>query len=277
MPNNTETYWDADGESLHTYARSIETLGGMGPPPLRGENIVIPLSPGAVYVPKTPDQNTLHLAMWLRGVDPEAGSGVTQSSRALFQQNYNDLIRLLWKPGRQVELTKRFYDVGSSSPVAASAMVEYKGGLEPTMIGRSAGKCLVDLGVPGAYFYAVNPLTVPVVNGDNIISVPGNAPTLNVRIVINGSRTNTRVLNKNNGIQFTYPTAVLAGEYVDIYPQTFEARHKPASAVEYDVSTRIIHSGAPQWFQLEPGDNIVNISSDSGIGVVALEIRGAWV
>lgn len=276
MPNNTETYWEADGQSLHTYARSIETIGGMGPPPLRGDNIVIPLSPGARYVPKTPDQNIFHLAMWLRGVAQDAGSGVTAATKAQFQKNYNDLIRLLWKPGKQIKLTKRFYDGTSSSPIAASAMVEYAGGLEPTMIGRSAGKCLVDLQAADPYFYADTLLTTPLVNGDNTVIIPGNAPTLNVKVRINGSRTNTRVLNKTNGIQFTYPTPVISGEYVDVFPQTFEARHKPASAVEYDASTRIIHAGAPQWLQLEPGSNVINIASDSGIGVITLEVRGAW-
>src|SRR5688572_22025127 len=108
MVNNTETYWEADGTSLHTFAWSIETLSGLGPPPLRGEDVTIPYSPGQQHVPKTFDSNKLTLAIQLRGVNPNAGSGVTAASRRQIMNNWNDLVRLLWTPGRQLALTKRF-------------------------------------------------------------------------------------------------------------------------------------------------------------------------
>lgn len=277
MANNTDTYWEADGQSLHTFARSIETMGGMSPPPLRGENIVVPLSPGARHLQKVIDQNTITLAMWVRGVPQDAGQGASRPTKAQFQSNWNDLLRLLWRTDRQVKLTKRFYDRGSVNPIAASALVEYAGQLAPTMIGRNAAKCAVDLRIAEGLFYADTPLNTPLVNGDNTIVVPGNAPTLNFFIRINGARTNTRILNKTNGMQFTYPQAILANEYLHVTPRDYGAQHKPASSPEYDASTRIIWDGGYQWLQLEPGENIINVLSTSGAGVITLEARGAWV
>ncbi|WNO27802.1 minor tail protein [Microbacterium phage Huwbert] len=472
MGNNTDTYWEANGQSLHTFARSIESLSGLGPPPMRGDNEVIPLMPGAQYVPKVADQNILTLGMWARGIKPlvtlrenlnvnpkpttpsgysgpgtasvnadgvtithtsattpyifssfakggavagrvyairakikgvpAAGStatnynirphkrtgnayynptqgaisvpmdgvqrevafywkatvdiseaegfdltmvgngtaaiGSTSSmdevlmedvgteipmingvtippeaffyggstppnssiiyswsglagasssimgvdnvagapSKDQFQTNWNDIIRLLWNNGRQFKLTKRFYD-NSQNPIAASAMAEYSGGLKPTMIGPKAGKFTVDLKLADPFFYADVLQTLTLVNGDNIINVPGNAPTLNVLITINGARTNTRILNKTNNFQFTYPNAVLANEYLRVVNMTYDAFHKPAAAPEYDASTRIIHQGGYQWMQLEPGQNVIHVQSTSGAGTIQLQTRGAWV
>lgn len=276
MPNNTETYWEADGVSLHTYAWSIETIGGNGPPPLRGEDITVPLAVGKVRTTKIVDSNKYSLGMWLRGVDADAGSADSGATRDKYMRRYNDLVRLLWKAGKPIALRKRFYDRAGVDPILATATAEYAGGMEPSMTGRSLGKCIVDFTLADPYFYADVAFTTPLVNGDNTVIVPGNAPTQYLKVRINGSRTNTRVLNKTNGIQFTYPQAILNTEYVDVDPRTYTARHKPAGGSEYDASTRIIHDGSPQWMTLEPGENIINVLSDSGAGVITLEARGAW-
>lgn len=277
MVNNTETFWTAKGESLHTFARSIETLSGLQPPPVRGANEVIPLLPGTRYVEPIVDENTLTLGMWLRGVPQDAGQGVTRATKKQYQQNYNDLIRLLWNAGRQFPLTKRFYDTGSENPIAATAMAQYVGGLAPTMIKNSASRCTVDLKIAGAYFYADVLETIPLVNGDNTITVPGNAPTINIGVRINGARTNTRLLNKTNGVQFSYAPAVLINEYVQIGVMDYSAQHKPVSLAEYDASTQVVHEGAYQWLTLEPGENIIHLQSTAGAGTVQLMYRGAWV
>jgi hypothetical protein len=275
--NNTETYWEADGRSLHTYAHSIETLSNIAIPNFRGENDVVPLTPGATWVEKVPDQNVITLGMWARGVDPDAGGGASQATKRQYQKNYHDLVRMFWNPRRQVALTKRFYDGDGDDPISATALVEYAGGLAPTMIGNNAGKFTVDLRLADPFFYADTLLEVPLVNGDNIIEVPGDAPTLNAMFTINGARTNTRILNKTNEFQFTYPQAVLAGEYVRIEPKTYDAFHKPVNAPEYDASTRVIWQGGYQWMQLEHGTNVIHVQSTSGAGVINLQARGAWV
>lgn len=276
MPNNTDTYWEADGVSLHTYAWSIETIGGMGPPPLRGEDIVVPLAVGRKRTTKIVDSNRITLGMWLRGVDADAGAAVSQATRDKYTRRYNDLIRLLHKSGNPIELRKRFHDGVGAGVISATAIAEYAGGLDPVMHGKNMGKCTVDLNLADPYFYADTLFTTNLVNGDNTITIPGNQPTQNIRVRINGSRVNTRLLNKTNGVQFTYPTSLLSTEYVDVFPRDYVARHKPAGGSEYDASTRIIHDGSPQWFQLEPGVNVVHVQSNSGIGVVTLEARGAW-
>lgn len=462
--NNTETYWEADGQSLHTFARSIETLSGMGPPPLRGEDITIASQPGQQWVDKVFDSNTITLAMWLRGIKPtvkvrenlvlnpkpnsvpggyaspgtfsltadgltvtlsstttpyvftsytkdgaKAGQvyafrakvkgvmapgsvattanvrphkrtgnqyfslaspvsinldGTTQEiafywkatqdvpageffelsvvangtalatstlsidevmiedvgteipttppkpffyalstppskgvyrwsgaayaspsvwevgnqggkvSKAQFQSNWNDLIRLLWTPGRQVALRKRFYD--GLILRQATALAEYAGGLQPSMMGPAAAKCTIDMKIAGGLFYDDNLQTVPLVNGDNNIEVLGNAPTHNILVTINGARSNVKVRNKTHGVEFTYPRPLLTGHVATIEVMDYEAQHSNGG-VGYDSSSSVLHTGAPQWLILRPGLNVINLQSDSGTGAVVLQYRGAWV
>lgn len=272
MPNNTEVFWEADGVSLHTYAWSIETIGGMGPPPLRGTDHLVPMRSGQQWVPKKFDANTITLAMWLRGVDADAGSGVTRATRQKYDDRWNDLIRLLWTPGRQLSLRKRFYDRGVLR--SATAKAEYVGGLEPTMMGQSAGRCTVDLKIAEGVFFDDITENVPLVNGDNTLQVRGNAPTTNIKVSVTGARENVKVRNATHGVEFTYPRSILTGQNAVIDIDDYSVID---SSLNYDASAHIIHTGADQWLTLLHGTNVINLSSTSGAGTVNLEYRAAWI
>lgn len=273
MPNTIETYWEADGVSLHTYAWSVETLGGMGPPPLRGEDIVVPLRNGEVWVPKKFSANVLTLSMWLRGVAADAGSGVVQETQQMYEERYNDLVRLLWTPGRQLALTKRFYDQGSLR--VAVAMAEFRGGLAPVKSGRAFGRCTVDLKIAEGVFYDQAYRTVNLNNGDNTITVPGNAPTSKILVNINGARNQPRIRNTSLGVDFIYNRSVLTGNTAIVNTDTFDVSESGAPA--YDGAPYIINSGDEQWLTLRPGVNVINVSSVSGAGAINLQYKAAWV
>lgn len=277
MPNNTDTYWEADGVSLHTFAWSIETLGGMGPPSLRGDDVTVPYNPGRRWVPKTFDSNVLTLAMQLRGLAADAGEGASQATRQLYQERWNDLIRLLWTPGRQVALRKRFYDTGGVIRVA-TAMAEYAGGLQPSLIGRAAARCTVDMRIAGGVFYDDTAQVFNLVNGDQTINVRGNSPTRNILVTVNGARNNAKVRVKSGPLDHTveYHHSLASGDYatLDVMDRTSET---VGEGPTYESTLDVRHSGAPYWLELRPGDNVVNLASDSGIGSVQLTVRGAWV
>lgn len=273
--NNTDTYWDVDGESLHTFAHSIETLNGLlRVPTMRGEDITIPNRHGQIWAPKVPDSQTLSLSMFVRGI--ANGSAVDgQDTRPQFFTNWNNLIRLLWTPGRQFELTKRFYD-GSTDLIAATALAEFSSGMEPTMQGRKAGKFVVDLKLADPYFYG--PLiSIPLSNGTNLINIPGSAETRNIKVSISGSRTNLKVRNQTAGVEFTYSGPLASDRSAVVDVQNFEATETPSGGPAFDSDGKVVHSGDPSWLVLKPGDNTIVVSSDSGAGPVILEVRGAWL
>ena len=278
MPNNTPTYWSADGVSLHTFAHSIESVGpGLRMAPYRGEDIVIPGRPGVMWVPKDVDSRTLPLGMWVRGLQ-DIGAGQHATTTQDFHNNWNNLVRLLYTPGRQFELTKRFYDGGILRQ--ATALAEYASGMEPTLIGKNAAKFLVELKLADPYFYDDGtPQTFNLVNGDQVINVLGNVPTRRVTLTINGSRVNTTVRRKLPATpdhQVQYVPGLNSGEFVTIDSRNYSASTKKGALPAYDSSVDVRNSGSRAWLELAPGNNTINVSSTSGIGSIQLVVRGAW-
>lgn len=152
MANYTDTYWDVDGTSLETYAWGIQQLveAREAPPPLRGEDYVIPEAAGQLWVPKVPDSRVITLEMWVIGQD--AAGNVTDD--AGWRANLRALRALLWVPDAQVTLTKRWRASGGGVD-SASAEVQYAGGLtyEVEDRGLMVARTSVDLKLADPYFY----------------------------------------------------------------------------------------------------------------------------
>lgn len=278
MTNTTTTYWEADGQSLQTLAQNIETLGGNreSPPPFRGEDDVIPGRIGQRWQQKTPDSRTLELSMWVRGANPDGSipSGGT-AQHDLYNDNWHALRDLLWQPERQFLLRKRFKVAGAVR--SAVALAEFSGGLEPTMLGRRASRFTVDLKLADPYFYDDELISNALVNGDQTVSVLGDASTNNILITINGSRTNTVILNKTNNIQVEYHAALGAGAKAVLDIQNFLSTTTPSGVPAYNSEADVRHAGASQWLSLKKGNNTVNVVSSTGTGIITLQHRAAWL
>lgn len=275
MTNTTPTYWDVDGVSLQTYAKNIESLGPrLTPPPLRGENELIPFALGRRWVPKVVDSRVIPLAMWVRGYNDD-GSRPSDQPRK-FYENWEALVNLLWTPGKQINLTKRFYHAGILR--TATAKAEFVGGFEPKMIGRSGAKFVVDLELADPYFYDAETQTFNLTNGDQNITVFGNAKTYRIFATINGSRTNAKIISRTvePDVQFEYYREVPTGDYASIDVQNFSVAHTTAVGPDFEGSGFIRHTGDAYWLALQPGVNVVNLSSTAGTGTVQLQVKGAW-
>lgn len=279
MTNTTDTFWSANGVSLQTFAQNIETLGGgrLAPPPIRGDDIMIPYGVGEINTPKVVGARTLPLAMWVRGANAD-GSRPSSAARAQkFDDNWRELRNLLWNQGRQFDLQKRFYVNGDL--ITATARARYEGGLEPSMMGRYAARFTVDLRLADPYFYDDELHTFNLPNGQRSIFVPGDADTRNIVITINGSRNMTRIVRGNPGdMQLEYFTNVPSGGIATIDVRSFTAKSTPpGGGPQADTTGKIKHFGAPEWFLLKPGENIINTTSETGAGTIQLQARGAWI
>jgi len=211
--------------------------------------------------------------MWVRDIDD---NGNTPSNRQNgFDDNWRALRNLLWAPGRQIALKKQFKVGGVLR--SATAMAEFAGGLEPKKIGRFAGKFVVDLKLADPYFYDDELKTFTLVNGDQAITVQGDAETARVNLTINGARTNAIIMNKSLGMQVEYHDALLTGDIAQIDVQAFSATTSPSGKPSFKSSGKIRHTGAAQWLTIKPGTNTVNLASSFGAGTVSLQVRGAWL
>lgn len=273
----SDEYMEVDGTPLQTYAMNIETVGGTrrSPTKFRGENKKVPHRRGARFVPKVPDQRTLSLNMWVRGCDDDGNIPVGRTSRALYEQNLDRLMNLLWRAeDDQMVLTKRVFKGEAISPV--DALAEFAGGLEPTMIGRRAAKMTVDLLLADPYFYDRSYTTVNLVNGNNTIVVPGTAKTTKIKVTINGARNVTRIRNVTYGVDTTYNDSLNAGDVALLDIDSFNAYKTPSAQTQVKMNTKIVHQGDPEWLYLKPGTNVIALSSTSGAGTVQLQYKAAW-
>lgn len=276
MGNTTTTYWSASGVSLQTLAQNIETLAGRNtPPPLRGDDVTIPYMPGQRWIEKTADSRVLQLAMWVRA-DGLDGSQVGSASDK-FQANWCALRSLLWTPRKQFALTKRFMWGGSLR--SATALAEWAGGMEPTMIGPSGAKFVVDLKLADPFFYDDSAQTFSLTDGDQVLAINGDAETANVKVYVNGARNNVIVRRKSPtpDHQVQYAGVLSAGDLAVIDSQAFSSTTTPSGQAAFSSDALMRHAGQPQLLTLVGGNNTINLASTSGAGLVQLVAKGAWI
>lgn len=278
MANTTDIYWDVDGVSLQTYAQNIETLGGgrTAPPPMRGDDLVIPYKTGQRYMKKRADSRSLPLAMWVRGTDPDGVSPSTGAAkRQLMDENWRVLRNLLFQPGKQFVLRKRF-TIGGVVKTAV-AMAEYGGGLEPSFVGRFAAKFTVDLQLADPYFYDEAYTSTTLVTGAQTLTALGDVPTEKILVNIAGSRNQPKIRNSTLGIETTYNDSLNSGDALQLDVDQYRALYTPNGGTQQKRNTKIVHAGDPQWLRLQPGANNLVVSSTSGAGVIVLQHKAAWV
>lgn len=277
MTISSDEYMEVDGIPLQTYAMNVETVGGArrAPGKFRGENRKIPNRRGTRFVKKVPDQRTLSLNMWVRGCDDDGNIPSGRTARALYEQNLDRLMNMMWRGEAQMRLTKRVF-VGEALR-AVDAMAEFNGGLEPSMIGRKAAKMTVDLLLADPYFYDRNYTTVTLVNGNNTIVVPGTAKTTKIQVTINGARNVTKIRNATYGVESTYNDSLNTGDVALLDVDNFNAYKTPSGQTRVRNNTKIVHQGDPEWLYLRPGTNVIALSSTSGAGAVQLQYKAAWL
>jgi hypothetical protein len=278
VSNNTPNYWSvsdpanpATHKSLNTFANSIDTLGGdaLGVANFRGANQTIPHAPGERWMPKVADARVLTLGMWVNGAEPDGS--VPSDPRALFNRNYRNLRRLLWRPRGEFTLRKRFRDENNIFRTA-DAQAEYASGLNPSMNGPARATFVVDLRLADPFFYEqVNPVNL-VAGRQNIVNA-GDAPSQRINVRANAVRGKFTIFNHTTGAGFTFNDTVGAG-YVDFNVKAYTAKNNSG----INMVGSVTHSGASAWLELDPGVNDIElIATGGGSGAVTLTYWNAWL
>lgn len=276
MTTSTLEYWDVDGVSLQTHAFDIETVGGdrLAPPSLRGTNVLVPNATGRRWMPKQVDSRTITLGMWVIGTEEDGFAPTDKTLKAQWDENFRKLRTLLWQPGRQFVLTKRFYVDGVLK--TASALGQYAGGLNPNMNGRARGVFTVDISLADPYFYSAA-VTTSALSSSQTLSIGGDAVTDKIQIHIDGARLNPKIRNDTMGVEVEYHADLSSGDDLDVDVETFTSVTDPAAAPAFNSIGSIRHAGAAQWLLLQPGDNVIEATSTSGIGTMFLTYQEAWL
>lgn len=292
--NTTETYWEVDGVSLQTYAWNITTGGRDRTPsiPLRGDNLVVPYAPGAVFMKKIPDSRSLTLRMWVQGSNANGTIPTEHYTRQLYEKNVRDLRRLLWSPRKELTLTKRFWvpiaeltaggvniapltKVGTYALYSASAKAQFTGGFDPTMQGGSHATFEVDLTLADPYFYS-DELTVSLAVGNRNLTILGDDRTLDVSLEFVGPRAGITLRNNTIPTEFRYTGTIASGSTLTVKVKDFSANLVTGSTTANSVGY-VKHNGDSFWLPLEAGTNALIYSATSGSGATTLKYRPVWI
>lgn len=168
-----QTAWSVEGVALQNAfgAWGVETLSGrFSTAAIRGKDIMIPFRDGEQWKQKYAGPRKISLGMWI--TDLGSGDGtqyVLETDRASeFSRNYTLLRNLFWQGvagvgtladtlrPKLVTLSKTWIEATSEETtvsVTASAEAELINWAEPVMIGPYACKVVVDLNIPGGFFY----------------------------------------------------------------------------------------------------------------------------
>lgn len=279
MANSTDTYWSIDGVSLQTYGWNITTSGGdlASPPPLRGEDVVIPYVPGALIQPRIPDSRTISFNMWVQGSDSNGKVPTNASMRAEFEKNLKMLRDLFWNGGKSVTLTKRWREYGSSTVITASAKAIFEGGFAPSMTGSLRATFTVDMRLPDPFFYGAEE-TINLSGASptsTTVVIKGDYETTDIVITLNGSRYTPRLTVGSAWVQVDRD--ITSGNSIVLDVDAWTAIQNPEGS-STNVIRYVTYSGNLKWFSLSPGSRTITLSnSSSGTTTSTIKYRPKYI
>lgn len=261
--------WSFNGLALSQPYWNISSFGGsrFALPTLRGQNYAVPYRAGQAQRAKFPDQRTLTLAMWVDGAN---GSPVDSyppaDQRLAFNNAFQALRQAIFQLGAngsaQGQLERQWYiKQGTAKLVAATAMAEFAGSMEPAMNSRVNAAFSVDFLLADPFFYGALQTVAVTTSGGTItglgegvagIGFPSAVNSFTVAITAACTVTNTTA-----GVAFTFnpvgsPT----------YPVTLDILNYTAvDSAGANWIAAVSHTGSRTWMVILPGSNAITNSA----------------
>jgi hypothetical protein len=266
--------WRFKTVDLSTYAVLVRKVDGVDElPDLRGENIVVPAITGRRWARKRMDQKRLTLAVWVTSAD--AAGGLTEPTNARQTRANLDSLHALFS-GRTAGALVRVMPDGSER--TASAEVVSVGNIEDDYAGQALG-LTVDFLLADPVFYgaAVNPSQAIAASPTNFtLTNAGSAPTHRQVLTFTGPIANPRLINLtiDAGAAFYVEAlvTVASAKLLVIDCSAFTATNDGVNAIG-----SLRHSGAFEFFRLEPGANSLRVTATSPGGSLAIAYSPSFI
>lgn len=256
--------WAINGVDLNTMAYRVEeVLSGLGFPGRKGENVNVPYSDGARFVPKKPlEERTITLSMWVRSSSPDGsliivspGPPVVYEDRKITLQRNLDSLARIFGQGNLMSISRKMADE-SIRTIQAECRQSFYFSHRRTGEVRFA----VDLLAPyplweGAEITETLPLTLA--SHAWLITNPGTATTRKLEIKVTGATEGFKLENQTTGAWVRFGGSTLAGEVLVISSPGNEAEVDGANQVGM-----ITHAGDPAFMVLAPGANSLVVTCD---------------
>lgn len=266
MPTTAE-YWDVDGVSLNELTQNLTSAGGSreGVPTLRGSNVVIPGSPGELWLPKEPGARPIELAGWMVG-----------SNAQELRTRWRAFRRLLWRPEELFALTRRWKDAEGVQR-QATAQAEYVSGLEPViMAGGTRAEFKVTLNLPYGFFFGDEVLLADfTAAATKTVTVLGDYPSRKLRVELNGAQSAVSMaVRKGGSLDNTFRYSAVPAGVATIDVERFRATEYLAPNT-LRTSGKVSHTGRVPWLHLPLGSVSLQYAR-TGTGTAKVFYRPAW-
>jgi len=260
-------------------AWNIASFGGsrFGVPTFRGQDYQTPYRAGNAWRSKMPDSRTITIAMWSDGQGLHSTSTYPATDQRLafnsnLQQLRDTFFTMSAQGSAQGTLTRNWYfQQGSPTLVAASAMAELAGSMDLAMNGRTNAGFSVDFLLADPFFYGALQ-TVACSGGSTAITGKGEGtaglgfPSAVNTFTVQCSAACT-VTNSTAGVSFTLGTGPSYPVTVDILNGTVtdnSGNNQIAS---------LSHAGARAWMVVLSGSNTIAVSA----GTATFRFNDAYI
>jgi hypothetical protein len=254
--NKVMNEWTFGGVRLDSFGPVTELDAYLDMPPKRGDNVLIPMQHGRVWVPKYFDQRIISFGIEVTGRDISD-----------LEQKF-DRVKALFGSTAQQILKNNFCD----GP--RSALAEVLNQLGPTRDPDPlVAKIVVDFQLADPFFRSsiLKTETFDIPNSLYTLDNPGTAPERHAIITFADVLDHPIFGNTANGDLLEYNAAMGAGDVVIIDCEHYTAVDGGGN----NVVGNIIHSGDTSFMTFNPGVNVLTLSdaggADTGTGTVQID------
>jgi hypothetical protein len=266
--------WRFKGTDLSTYAVLVRNVDGADEfPPLRGENHLVPSIAGRRHAGKRADQRRVSLALW---VQPMNASGTLTEPTNPRQARANlDALYALFGTGVPGALVRVMPD---GSERTATAEVVAVGNIEDEFAHEAFG-IVVDFLLADPFFYgasatlaqaiAASPTNFALTNPGTVAS---HRPILTFTGPISNPRLANLTIDAGGAFYVEVLVTVASTKLLVIDCAAFTALNDGVNAIG-----SIRHSGAFEFFRLEPGANSLRVTSGAPGGSLTIVHAPAYL
>jgi len=263
-------YVDIDGVPLATPAWIATDLTELNDgPENRGENLVIPRRPGALFRPKVRDSKIVNIPIVIFG-DRDPENNPYADPRQGLIENITRLKAALYLPSFSAARLLTYHRAAGN--VEASVQTSPK--LDITPIGPNTARAVLTIEIPaGVLRDTANTVITQTVDDDTTftINVPGAGEVISVSYSIPGAANSLTVTNNTWQQTLSYPNAITTGLTVNT-----------ALLTAYDgatnVSGRVQTENTPFWLPLQPGANELRVLRPGGSSVtMTISFRAVYL
>ena len=266
--------WRYKGTDLSTYAVLVRKVDGVDEhPALRGENRVVPSIAGRRWARKRHDQRRLSLALWVNSLD--ASGTVTEPTNARQARANLDALYALFGIRTEGTLVRVMPD---GSERSATAEVVSVGNIEDEF-GHEAYGIVVDFLLADPWFYSAGVTVTQAIAASPTnfsVTYPGTVATHRTLLTFTGPISNPRLANLtiDSGGAFYVEALVTVPSGTDLVIdcEAFTAANDGVNAIG-----SIRHSGAFEFFRLEPGSNSLRVTSTSPGGSLDIDYSPSFI